>query len=234
MSIAQLKKRNGNKRAAYHATRGWVETYKLSQTHISKLIRTDAETGIVEEISRRKFESEFLFDRSFEKVAHLAPYTGKSSIIWDELKCGAKFYTEKAMFHIEKIEVEKKEERTETDGAAMAEENPVPERLQIEEPEKGFVTVSRSKVLAARDRVKNQDYSCEVRKIETGVFEVDSHAGGENYTIELNRGIFGVTAHCDCPDFTFTRLEKDQICKHIAAVYFFERQERYIELNSAA
>lgn len=99
---------------------------------------------------------------------------------------------------------------------------------------KGFINVTLAKVVQAIERVEKQDFCYTVKKLETGKYWIDSHATGEIYTVELNRGIFGVTAHCDCPDFTFTRLGKDEACKHISAVYQFEHQDRVISLKMAA
>jgi hypothetical protein len=101
----------------------------------------------------------------------------------------------------------------------------------FETPERGYVVVTRAKVAQTAERIEKQDYSCLVRKSETGVYQVDSLKSGNTYTVELARGLFGVTAHCACPDFTFNRLAKDEVCKHIAGVYFFERQTRVVDLN---
>lgn len=105
---------------------------------------------------------------------------------------------------------------------------------ETETPSKGFVNVSRPKVLAAAERVKQQDFSCRVRKTDTGRYEVYSFASTNTYRVELNRGIFGVTGTCGCFDFEFARLTKDEVCKHLCAVYFFERQERVVSLNEIA
>jgi hypothetical protein len=139
----------------------------------------------------------------------------------------ATIHTSKAVYSLwnsPETESEVKEESKAVRGAVE----------EYEEPEKGFVNVTREKVLRTIERVSGQDFSCRVRKIETGKYEAESLASGEAYTVELNRGIFGVTAHCDCPDFTFTRLGRNECCKHIAAVYQFERQDRVISLKMAA
>ena len=105
--------------------------------------------------------------------------------------------------------------------------------LETEQPSKGFVNISRAKVLAAVERVKNQDFTCQVRKTETGKYEVYSFNSTNTYKVELNRGIFGVTGWCECFDFTFARLAKNEVCKHLAGVYFFERRETVVSLNEA-
>lgn len=108
------------------------------------------------------------------------------------------------------------------------------EKFKEETASKGFVRVTHTEIARAIERVKNQEFSARVQKRDVGVYEVESLTSGSFYAVELNRGLFGATAHCSCPDFTFTRLEKNECCKHIAAVYQFERRDSLISLKTAA
>lgn len=102
---------------------------------------------------------------------------------------------------------------------------------EFETPSKGFVYVTERKVIQAVERVAEQEFSCQVTKTGTGRYRVYSFASGSTYTVETTRGIFGVTAHCSCPDFEFHRLRRDEMCKHQASVYHYERQSRIVTLN---
>lgn len=102
---------------------------------------------------------------------------------------------------------------------------------EFEMPSRGFVNVTERKVIAAVERVAGQEFSCQVRKTGTGCYEVFSFTSTNTYRVELNRGIFGVTAYCSCPDFTARRLPRDEMCKHQAAVYHFERRASVVSLN---
>lgn len=102
-SLAQLKHRNGARRARYHQWEGAKNFFQKSGTgEIKRLVREDLRTGEITETNRSKMNWEVLWFNTFEPIRSRRKAMPQS-LVWEELESGAVLYTENAKFWIEKL-----------------------------------------------------------------------------------------------------------------------------------
>ncbi len=104
--LIELKKRHSRANEQRAQLRAAAVAFNKNRIEINQILRLDFQTGIETPVSTSGFRFGLIFETGFEINRKLAPYSSIEQVAREQMESGARLFTDKAEYRIEKQKIQ--------------------------------------------------------------------------------------------------------------------------------